>query len=792
MHVSQKSITKKNLFDIFVQWRDTIAHTVENIVTPTEKVQFANHFLFHMLFLWIMNKHGFFKENPNYLVDMFYTYQEYGFQSYYSFLLALLSHLSGNTCQNTTKSDKNSHWSDIRAINLEFDLDLIVQGFIPDSLFYSESTTSKTKKGLLVTLEQLSDNLNAYFFGSLYEVMLHHKEKKKYGVFFTEKSVASFMTRKIITLYLLDKIKWLFKNVTQRLDKFIFQSSSTLELQTMLNILTEITILDPAMGTGHFLEAAAEELLSLYKKIWLQALTEKEAAIVLTTDSTSNKKTYPLIQFKSFDDLQVVLLMDVIFSKNLYGVDLSKNTVKIAQMRLFLFLLEKIRQKIHNFSDYLETIHFNLKHGNSLVGKPSDKTSSLNNATPTRTFHWELEFGEIFSTKNGFDIIIGNPPYLSSKGLPNWLKHYARERFVSAKGQFDLFVLFIEQSVYLLTENGFLTLIIPDSFLGRSSFSPIRKFLLEHSIIKEIVHVKSAFYKTHVSNVIIFLQKSRSKATTQSNEITFKKYESIAQFSVNIDTERHTPNATKIPQHFYLKTPKKKFIFASVESLNVIEKITHNSYPLGEFIHAFRGEELGKKSPYIISEKKNVHFKPILFGQHIKKFEIIPTTFFINEKNLKKKGYFQQKIVLRQLGTRLHAALDIQGIYVTAQSVYNLIITSSEIDARFILAILNSTLMDFYYYIMFHDKALFPRILLENVNQLPLILPSKKTHQKICNLTEHLIYQRHHHTHSKKINSELLTRLECEILKLYQLSNRELSTINHVLHTTLVCDKEKS
>ena len=75
---------------------------------------------------------------------------------------------------------------------------------------------------------------------------------------------------------------------------------------------------------------------------------------------------------------------------------------------------------------------------------------------------------------DNYSIVIGNPPYISSKEIPMDYKKKLKSKFISAVKQYDLFTLFIEKSIHLLRKGGYFGFIIPDSFLGISSSSKLR------------------------------------------------------------------------------------------------------------------------------------------------------------------------------------------------------------------------------------------------------------------------------------------------------------------------------
>jgi hypothetical protein len=98
-------------------------------------------------------------------------------------------------------------------------------------------------------------------------------------------------------------------------------------------------------------------------------------------------------------------------------------------------------------------------------------------------FQWHLHFNEVFQ-EGGFDIVIGNPPYLGFHGVKD--KDILKEHYISASGKFDFYVLFVEQGMNLLSKNKFLCFICPTNFTKRSYGKALRKLLKESATIHTI------------------------------------------------------------------------------------------------------------------------------------------------------------------------------------------------------------------------------------------------------------------------------------------------------------------
>lgn len=103
--------------------------------------------------------------------------------------------------------------------------------------------------------------------------------------------------------------------------------------------------------------------------------------------------------FESGDDIQMALsdIESSILEKNIYGVDINEESVEIAKLSLWLHTARPGRK--------LSNLNGNVKCGNSLIDDA--------NVAPEKAFDWKREFPEVFA-KGGFDVVIGNPPYVSA------------------------------------------------------------------------------------------------------------------------------------------------------------------------------------------------------------------------------------------------------------------------------------------------------------------------------------------------------------------------------------------
>ena len=250
--------------------------------------------------------------------------------------------------------------------------------------------------------------------------------------------------------------------------------------------LLSLKILDPACGSGAFLNQALNYLLKEHDFI-----DESEKVLLGGGGLFAENK------FAKTDVKKEVL------EHNLYGVDINEEAVEIAKLSLWLRTVE-VGRPLTRLAD-------KLKVGNSLI----DDKSVVNNA-----FEWEKEFPEVF-TQGGFDVVIGNPPYIRVQGLKsNYEKEmeYYKEKYVSATGKYDIYTLFLEMSFKILNTKGKLSYILPHKFLISDFGSGIRGFLAQNKAVENLLHFGSemVFEDASTYTCIITLSHNNEKLNFKS------------------------------------------------------------------------------------------------------------------------------------------------------------------------------------------------------------------------------------------------------------------------------------
>jgi hypothetical protein len=194
-----------------------------------------------------------------------------------------------------------------------------------------------------------------------------------------------------------------------------------------------------------------------------------------------------------------------ILENNLYGVDINEESVEIAKLSLWLRTARKDRK--------LSNLNSNIKCGNSLIDDPE--------VAGDKAFNWNEEFPEIMQN-GGFDVVIGNPPYLRVQGLrENFEKEseFYEKYYKSATGRFDIYVLFMERSFELINKQGLVSFILPHKFLVSDFGEGIRKFFVKNIAVKSILHFGSEMVFADASTYTCIINLSQKNSVVKFKQI---------------------------------------------------------------------------------------------------------------------------------------------------------------------------------------------------------------------------------------------------------------------------------
>jgi type I restriction-modification system DNA methylase subunit len=459
----------------------------------------------------------------------------------------------------------------------------------------------------------------------------------------------------------------------------------------------KIKMLDPACGSGSFLIKAfdvLDEYYSKHDKDYVQARLDIAAGSMYTRKRK-------------------------ILENNLFGVDLDKKAVEISQLNLLLKIAEKGHQ--------LPLLRNSIKCGNSLIDDP---------AVADKAFKWEEEFKKIMD-EGKFDAIVGNPPWVESKKFEQKDKQFYEQHFLVAKKQYDLFTIFIERGLQKLSDGGILGFIIPDRFITNLDYQPFREFLLNSCKILKIIHLgDNVFPDVNMPSAILIIKKEKSKDKRDNNVVQYAQCTDKVLSDIDY--------GTKIQKEFLQNEGFVFSIFSTEQSERILRKIKNDSINFGEIVNNARGVEIGKDNEIVSDRKIDANYVKFLIGEDIDRYGIISNHYIrLNKSGIDYKEpdlYVGPKILIRKTGLGIRAVLDLDAHYVI-QVIYIFKTKRKDFDERYLLAILNSKLMQFYYFSVFgqRDRKIFPHLTQGKVLQLPIKVISKSQQQSLIDLADKML-----------------------------------------------------
>ena len=392
--------------------------------------------------------------------------------------------------------------------------------------------------------------------------------------------------------------------------------------------VSELRILDPACGSGSFLLGAYQYLLDWHLKQHT-AEYEKTNQIprVLSGKGKKKRKSDPEAIFQGMGSVWFLSTAEKkrILLNNIYGVDIDANAVEVTKLSLLLKVLEhESGETIHSqmkmwHERALPNLDQNIRCGNSLIGPDfyeNQQTALFDQEEAIRinAFDWQSEFPEIFA-KGGFDAVIGNPPYIRIQAMKEWapteVEFYKQKYKSASKGNYDIYVVFVERGLSLLNKNGLLGFILPHKFFNAQYGEELRSVLAKGQNILRIVHfgAQQIFMGATTYTCLLFLgNKSYEK-------FDFIKVEYIEKWRENEECLQRNLNSFDLN--------KNEWNFYVGPGVDLINKLSNMEIKLGDIAKIFQGLVTGCDKAFIVDtncDLENEICKPFLKSDLIKPY----------------------------------------------------------------------------------------------------------------------------------------------------------------------------
>ena len=412
-------------------------------------------------------------------------------------------------------------------------------------------------------------------------------------------------------------------------------------------------------------------------------------------------------------------------------------------------------------------------------------------------FLWNLYFSEVFLSgaksafsgpnKDGFDVVIANPPYvlLQDKNRDTKLLHYFRNKYSVASYKIDLYHLFIEKGVQLLGKGGCITYITPSNFSTNNYAVPLRRFLLTKTSLKEILFFEEDVFAASVNNLIFV-------ATNSNAEYVQFKSGVIVDSILLIKQKARISQSDLINEKCVLIAP------ANTRSSRVLRKIEEHKIKLGRLASVNFGMQLRDRNKF----KKDVienptkrsqlspYHRPCYTGKDIHRYAVSFNNRYCFFNRIAKRGGCwnelvhnnKGKLLIRQVGPFPEGGIDEKG-YAVLNTAFMIVPLSKDIDSKFLLAIINSSTVRFYWENTFKDdRSTFPKIKGEYLKLLPVPeITEEQQHPFITIVDRILAITKDNDCQQNPQKQTKVKALEAEIdqlvYKLYDLTPEEIKIV---------------
>ena len=755
--------------------------------------------------------------------------------------------------------------------------------------------------------------INASVLGKVFEKINGYRD----GSIFTPAFITMYMCRQSIRLAVVEKFNEALSEKGKKLfDKFddiknytsrLFKTDEVLKANA---IIDSLHICDPAVGSGHFLVSALNEIIAIKSEIGILAddkgnnLSGYEIEIVndelIITDQQGNPIEYKLQNGKPISK-EVQRLQKTLFQQKqtiiencLFGVDINPKSVLICRLRLWIELLKNAYYKEAEYTELetLPNIDINIKCGNSLlsrfaidadlskalksikydikayrgfvndykneknrevkrglqkiidgiksdfkthVGRESKEQKKLdklseelfnkyfsnklfahklntvqkkdkksleeqvaaqkkiiddinNSVVYKNSFEWRFEFPEVLNNKGefeGFDLIIGNPPYGVS------LKDNLREAIVNKLSKvpdFEIYYFFINLSKMLLKTNGIKNYIVPNTILFNVFAKSYRENLFQNWQIQEILDCTDFNVFEGSATVRCIITQFVNKPS--DDLVYYRPTANVTSFEELKDRKINTTTKTILLEN----NQNWALVFKlSSDVLQLVSKIKTNKKPLAFYFPEFSQgliaydkyqgqDEYTIKNRIFHSTIKKSGWKKWLWGEDITPYSVKWNgKEYINYSagiaNPREPKYFKgERILVREItNPKIFVGYTDEEGY-NDPAIINVIKNKKgEFELKTLLAILNSKLATFYHFNSSPKatKGAFPKILVEDIKTFPLPVVSSNEQKTIVSLADKIILLKQ----QDKDSSEQEMKIDKLVYKLYDIKPDEQKII---------------
>lgn len=505
-----------------------------------------------------------------------------------------------------------------------------------DGLFYRFNFTVEESTPLDIQVA-----VDPEMLGKVFEELVTGRHES--GSYYTPRPIVSFMCREALKGYLASKTKAKAEAIAALVDQATVTGLTEAHGRQILESLDALKGVDPACGSGAYLLGLLHELVAIYRLLISEKLVKDK---------------------RSLYDLKLRII-----SHNLYGVDIDPFATSIAMLRLWLSLEVEADEPMP-----LPNLDFKIETGDSLLGP--DPRASQNTLEEHRTrakagellllkeqyltahgdmrdkyrenikaaekvieellagwhdndgINWRVQFAEVFAYKDGFDIVVGNPPYVRQEQIKD-IKPELKKVFECYTGVADLFVYFYERGVKLLNTGGQFAFITSNKWYRSGYGEKLRTWLAKSTQIRRLIDFGDApVFQAIAYPTIVLLERSPPEQDASFAALTWQPGPTIETFASVVREQ-----SFDIPQK---SLDKSGWRLEASAKRDLLDKLRATGVPLGEYCKGqfYRGIGTGLNDAFVVDRANRDRLlaehpssvavlKPYLRGRDVKRWQLV-------------------------------------------------------------------------------------------------------------------------------------------------------------------------
>lgn len=781
--------------------------TKEDVLDEKHASLFANRLLGRVIFCWFLDKKGIINADKKYFdSESFESDNEYYKTKLENLFFGVLNTpIPDREYKDEVTPFLNGGLFEARDTDLYKSAKLTFPKNYFDDLFGFLSAYNFTTDESTSQFQQVA--IDPEMLGRIFENLLAEmteedggQARKAKGAFYTPREIVDYMCRESLKEYLKTKLPE-DEHRDQRLEQLIDRPDKEFQDQdhnwrrdwkpykdSIIKALDELKVLDPACGSGAFPIGMLRLLVRVYERLEarfdpyrtkLQVIEKNIYGVdiepmaveiarlrtwlsIIVDEEADSKKIKPLpnLEFK-FVCANSLIDLDKSGQVTLYGDDPDLEN-KLRDIRDAYFNTESLNKKKKLKAEYEKLVNANESlFGTSEKSKQLKTYRPFDNETTASFFNSEFMFGV-----EKFDVVIGNPPYVRVDKLSTLIKDEYKKTFLSTKGKYDLYYLFFEFGLRVLSKSGCLAYITPNKFCASESASELRSLVLSGNKIQIVsTSMLKVFDSAATYPVISFISKN------QQESLSFREAVSINNMGSS------TSNNYLIEKTGDFSFPNKVIpINVNQNEVDLILHLLKSKKSLGELIDFSEGLRIKKEF-----EKAEVSDFPIVKQFQFEKWSTIRKDLYISETDFKKtaseksdryKKIISEKILVAEDALEISATLD-KDTFIPQGGIY----FGTSDDNLLVLGLLNSKLLSKLYKILFggmHMGGGYLRYRKKFLESLPIPSSFDGKKEEIRKVTESILSEK---SKGVKDVSDLSLSLNNLVMDLYGLTDVEKKII---------------